>query len=107
MHSLTRLVCFYSVVINNINNRNNNNNNNKNDNNNNQFSKMEASTSIEQNVPKRRRKKRNIGLSRYQRNNEIMQVTKNVTHQQKTYTLAVLSLLYIMYIYIYILCMYI
>ena len=45
----------FSVVVNNINNRNNNNNDNNNDNNNNQFSTMEANTSIEQKVSRRRR----------------------------------------------------
>ena len=58
----------YSVVVNNLNNRNNNNNDNNNDNNNNQFSTMEANTSIDQNVMKRKKRKRNLSLSRYNRN---------------------------------------
>ena len=68
-------MCLHSVVVNNINNRNNNNNDNNNDNNNNQFSTMEANTSIDQKVTKRKRRKRNFPLLMYDRKNQTAKIT--------------------------------
>ena len=73
---------FYSVVVNNINNRNNNNNDNNNANNNNQISTMEANTSIDQKVSKRKRGKRDLASQIFRRNKKSKRKINQFTYKQ-------------------------